>query len=70
MDDQNPLMVKSSSEVMLSYFQKLVQVYFDNVGYHFRSRIFSFHLILTRILFAFLISLGGVSIHISETLGF
>jgi len=31
MDDLNPLMAKSSSEVMSSHIQKLVQVYFDNV---------------------------------------
>ena len=40
MDDVNPLMVKSSSEVLPSHIQKLVQVYFDNVGYHLRSRNF------------------------------
>ena len=32
MDDLSPLMAKSSSEVMLSHIQKLVQLYFDNVG--------------------------------------
>ena len=31
MDDLSPLMAKSSSEVM-SHIQKLVQLYFDNVG--------------------------------------
>ena len=40
MDDLNPLMVKLSSEVMSSHIQKFMQVYFDNVGYHFWSRIF------------------------------
>ena len=32
MDDLSPLMAKSSSEVMLSHIQKLVQVCVDNVG--------------------------------------
>jgi len=35
MDDLSPLMAKSSSEVMLSHIQKLVQVYFDNVNCFF-----------------------------------
>ena len=35
MDDLSLLMAKSSSEVMLSHIQKLVQLYFDNVGYFF-----------------------------------
>ena len=35
MDDLSPLMVKSSSEVMSSHIQKLVQVYFDNVDCFF-----------------------------------
>ena len=34
-DDLSPLMAKSSSEVMSSHIQKLVQVYFDNVGCFF-----------------------------------
>ena len=37
MDDLIPLMAKSSNEVMLSHIQKLVQVYFDNVGCFFFS---------------------------------
>ena len=32
MDDLSPLMAKSSSEVMSSHIQKLVQVCVDNVG--------------------------------------
>ena len=32
MDDLSPLMAKSSSEVMLSHIQKLMQVCVDNVG--------------------------------------
>ena len=39
-DDLNPLMAKSSSEVMSSHIQNPMQVYFDHVGYHFWSRIF------------------------------
>ena len=35
MEDLNPFMVKLSSEVMSSHIQKLVQVYFDIVGYLF-----------------------------------
>ncbi|KAK9988662.1 hypothetical protein SO802_028901 [Lithocarpus litseifolius] len=33
MDDLSPLMEKSSSEVMSSHIQKLLHVYFDNVGF-------------------------------------
>ena len=35
MDDLSPLMAKSSSEVMSSHIQKLVQVHFDNVDCFF-----------------------------------
>ena len=49
MDDLSPLMAKSSSEVMLSHIQKLVQVYFDNVGCFF----FFALLLLTKIFFFF-----------------
>ena len=34
-DELSPLMAKLSSEVMSFHIQKLVQVYFDNVVYHF-----------------------------------
>ena len=49
MDDLSPLMAKSSSEVMLSHIQKLVQVYFDNVGCFF----FFALLLLREIFFSF-----------------
>ena len=53
MDDLSLLMAKSSSEVMLSHIQKLVQLYFDNVGYFF-----FFVLLLLREIFSY-VGFGG-----------
>ena len=58
MDDLNPLMVKLSSDVMLSHIQKLVQVCFDDVGCFL-----FFVLLLLRVIFSY-VGFGGVLVHL------
>ena len=64
MDDLNPLMVKSSSDVMSSHIQKLVQVCSDNEGCFF-----SFVLLFLREIFSN-VGFGGVLVHLWEASGF
>ena len=63
-DDLNPLMVKSSSDVMSSHIQKLVQVCFDDVGCFF-----FFVFLLLREIFSY-VGFGGVLVHLWEASGF
>ena len=63
-DDLNPLMAKSSSEVIPSHIQKLVQVYFDDV-----DSFFFFVLLLLREIFLY-VGFGGVFVHLWEASGF
>ena len=65
MDDLSPLMAKSSNEVMLSHTQKLMQVYFDNIGCFF----FFALLLLREIFFFSYVGFGGVLIHLWEAFG-
>ena len=64
MDNLNPLMAKSSSEVIPSHIQKLVQVYFDDV-----DSFFFFVLLLLREIFLY-VGFGGVFVHLWEASGF
>ena len=64
MDDLNPLMVKSSSDVMSSHIQKLVQVCSDDEGCFF-----SFVLLLLREIFSN-VGFGGVLVRLWEAFGF
>ena len=63
MDDLGPLMVKSSSEVMLSHIQKLVQV--STVGHFYFFFSFAFFL-LREVFFA---GFKGVFVRLWEVLG-
>ena len=67
-DDLNPLMVKSSSEVMSSNIQSLCKYILIMWVISFGLG-FSFHFVLTGILL-FLIGFGGVSIHLGKLLDF
>ena len=64
MDDLNPLMVKSSSDVMSSHIQKLVQVCSNDEGCFF-----SFVLLLLREIFSN-VGFGGVLVRLWEAFGF
>ena len=64
MDDLNPLMVKSSSDVMSSHIQKLVQVCSNDEGCFF-----SFVLLLLREIFSN-VGFGGVFVRLWEASGF
>ena len=63
-DDLNPLMVKSSSDVMSSHIQKLAQVCSDDVGFFF-----FFVLLLLREIFSY-VGFGGVFVRLWEASGF
>ena len=72
MDDLSPLKAKSSSEVMLSHIQKLVQVcVVGHLRFFFFSFSFSFFFLVFLLLREkFFVGFKGVLIRLWEALGF